>query len=215
MSGARWRRWLANAVDTVSIYLPLLLMGVLAALTYWLVRSTPLFEPPGPKPPVKQTPDYVVYDFALRVFAPDGNLRRVITGVEARHYPATERLEVDNVRIVSWSPDARVTQSSARKGLTNADGTEVQLLGEARVLRPGGQGPAKDSPSLEYSGEFLHVFTDTEQVKSHLPVTLKRNNDVFTANEMTYDNLQRVGELTGRVRAVIQPPSASSKGANP
>jgi lipopolysaccharide export system protein LptC len=204
------RHWLAAAVDAVSIYLPVVLMGVLAGLTYWLVRSTPPLEPAGPKPAARQTPDYIVYDFALRAFAPDGALQRVITGSEARHFPARAQFEVDEVRLVALSPERRVTVASARTALSNNDGTEVQLMGDAVVRRPAGQGEAKDSPLIEYRGEFLHVFTDTEQVKSHLPVTLRRDNDIFTGNEMTYDNLKRVGELSGQVRAVIQPRSAPS-----
>jgi lipopolysaccharide export system protein LptC len=203
------RRWLIDAVDAVSIYLPVVLMGILAALTYWLVRSTPLLEPAGPKPASRQTPDYIVYDFALQAFAPDGALQRVITGTEARHFPARAQFEVDGVRLVALNPQRVVTQASARTALSNSDGTEVQLMGDAVVRRPAGQGETRDSPLIEYRGEFLHVFTDTERVKSHLPVTLRRDNDVFTANEMTYDNLQRVGELSGRVRAVIQPRSAT------
>lgn len=202
------RRWLAEAVDAVSIYLPVVLMALLAAMTYWLVRSTPLFEPASAKPPPRQTPDYTVHDFTLRAFAADGAPRRVITGTEARHFPAQEQFEVDGVRLVAMGADGRLTQASARQGVSNKDGSEVQLRGNAVVRRPPGQGAAKDSPLMEYRGEFLHVFTDTEQVKSHLPVVLVRNADVFTGDQLDYDNLARVGELTGRVRAVLQPRGA-------
>jgi lipopolysaccharide export system protein LptC len=60
-------------------------------------------------------------------------------------------------------------------------------------------------PRMEFRGEFLHAFLDTERVKSHLPVELTRGSDRFTADGMDYDNLSQVMELRGRVRGVLVP----------
>jgi lipopolysaccharide export system protein LptC len=60
-------------------------------------------------------------------------------------------------------------------------------------------------PRLEFRGEFLHVFTDTERVKSHQPVVLARGPDTFSADSMDYDNLSGVANLQGRVRGVLVP----------
>jgi lipopolysaccharide export system protein LptC len=58
---------------------------------------------------------------------------------------------------------------------------------------------------MEFRGEFLHAFVNTERVKSHKPVTLIRGNDQVTADTLDYDNLDRVVELNGRVRGVLTP----------
>jgi lipopolysaccharide export system protein LptC len=58
---------------------------------------------------------------------------------------------------------------------------------------------------MEFRGEFLHVFLDTERVKSHKPVELTRGTDRFTADNLDYDNLDQVLELRGRVRGVLVP----------
>ena len=50
-------------------------------------------------------------------------------------------------------------------------------------------------PRLEFRGEFLHAFLDTERVKSHKPVTLTRGDDRFTADSLDFDNLDRVLDL--------------------
>jgi lipopolysaccharide export system protein LptC len=60
-------------------------------------------------------------------------------------------------------------------------------------------------PSLEFRGEFLHAFMETERIKSHKPVTLTRGGDQFTADSMDYDNVDRVMDLRGRVRGVLTP----------
>ena len=46
---------------------------------------------------------------------------------------------------------------------------------------------------MEFRGEFLHAFVNTERVRSHQPVVLIRGNDRFTADSLDYDNLDRVG----------------------
>jgi lipopolysaccharide export system protein LptC len=67
------------------------------------------------------------------------------------------------------------------------------------------QGQAR--PRMEFRGEFLHAFLDTERVKSHKPVELTRGTDRFTADSLEYDNLDQVVELRGRVRGVLMPGS--------
>ena len=57
-------------------------------------------------------------------------------------------------------------------------------------------------------GEFLHVFVNTERVKSHKPVILTHGSDQFTGETLDYDNLDRVMELKGRVRGVLMPNAA-------
>jgi hypothetical protein len=56
----------ALLLDHLSIYLPVILMGVLALGTYWLVRTTPVFRRPQQAP--RHEPDYFMRDFAVKTF---------------------------------------------------------------------------------------------------------------------------------------------------
>lgn len=188
--------------EHVSIYLPVLLMAALALGTWWLVRN-------APKPLVAATdqtastdPDYTMVAFSVHQFDAQGRLQSVITGDEARHFPATDFLEVDSVRTRSIAPDGTVTLTSGQRGISNGDGSEVQLWGDAQVLRtPVGQ----PHNQMRVEGEFLHAWTQEERVRSHLPVVLVRGNNRFEGDSLDYDNLSQVVELKGRVQGVIQP----------
>ncbi|TXT41528.1 MAG: hypothetical protein FD135_159 [Comamonadaceae bacterium] len=192
--------------ERLALYLPVLLMGVLAMATYWLVRNTPTPSQPEPAAAVVHEPDYVMRKFAVKTYAANGQLKSDVTGVEARHFPDTDTLEIDQAHIRSFNEQGRLTTATARRAVTNGDASEVQLIGSAQVVRAEiKDDKGKIQPSLTFNGEFLHAFMNTERVKSHKPVELTRGKDRFTAESMDYDNLERVMLLRGRVRGQLVP----------
>lgn len=200
------RQALALVWDKVAIYLPVLLMGLMALGTYWLARSTPGIAPAQEQRALGHEPDYFMRGFSVKTFDAAGRLKSEVFGVEGRHYPDTDTLEIDQPRIRSFSEQGELTVATAQRAITNADGSEAQLIGDAVVTREGRAGGGGDeAAALEFRGEFLHVFAHTERVTSHKPVTLTRGGDQFTAQTMEYDNLDRVMDLRGRVRGVLVP----------
>ena len=200
--------------DRLAVYLPLLLMGLMAMTTYWLVRNTPVMGEAELEAAPRHVPDYFMRDFSVKVFGDDGKLKSEMVGIEGRHYPDTDTLEIDQPRIRILGAEGRVTTAVAARGLINADGSEAQLFDKAVVVREASttaQGVAV--PRSELQSDFLHLFANTEQVRSHLPVVLVRGaGDRFTAqNGMDYDNLDRVMQLTGRVRGTLLPPKDKNR----
>ena len=193
--------WTSRIVDTVSTYLPVLLMAVLALGTWWLVKNTPVLDDARRAAPLRHEPDYTMRQFTVQRFAAHGALRVQIEGDELRHYPDTDTLEIDNPRIRATGTDGRITLASAKHALANGDGSEVQLSGGARVLREA----SGTDEAIEFRGEFLHAFLATERVRSHLPVIVTQGATEIRADGMSYDNLSRIVEFKGRVRAVLTP----------
>ena len=203
--------WRMRVLDAAATYLPLLLMGLLVLGTWWLVKNTPMADPQSPAAPPRHEADYQMSNFVVQRFAADGAMLMQIEGRRMRHYPDTNTLEIDDARIRAISPDGRVTLARANRALSNGDGSEVQLMGAAQVLRDGVGG---DVPT-EFRSEFLHFFRATERVSSHLPVTVRRGASEFRADAVEYDHLARVIELKGRVRAVFAPPPAAGRTSRP
>ena len=195
--------------DRVTLYLPIILMGWFALGTYWLVRSTPLLLLHGQEAQERHEPDYFMRNFSVKSFDGAGRLKTEVIGTDARHFPDSNTLEIDFVRIRSFGDEGGVTVASARSAVTNADATEVQLFGEARVVRePTADKMAQVQPSMEFRSEFLHAFMETERFFSDKPVELLRGNDRFTADSMEFDNRKRVMNLKGRVKGTLLPAPA-------
>lgn len=200
--------------DQLSAWLPALLMGLFALGTWWLVRSAPQLDgPEAPRLPSHE-PDYFMHDFAVQTFDATGQLKTRITGAQGHHYPDTDTLEVQNPRLQAWGRQGERTTATAQRALANGDGSEVQLFGQARVVReslpsaPGQPAP----PPVEFRGEHLHAFVEQERVSASQPVEITRGPDRFTGDRFDYDHASGVARLEGRVRGTIAPrPRAAGK----
>lgn len=192
--------WHLRLRDVVSAYLPLLLMALVALGTWWLVKNTP--TAPGPTVPmaVRHDPDYTMSKFAIERFDRSGRLHLRVEGERLRHFPDTDRYEIDDARIVATAPDGRVTRASARQALGNGDLSEVQLIGGAQV-----RSELPDARPLEMRSEFLHAYLVTERVATHVPVQVRVASDLVTAAGLVYDHGARKLDLKGPLRSTLQP----------
>jgi len=203
---------LRQLLDRLTLYLPLLLMGGLALSTYWLTHTGTGVAVARPAAAVRHLPDYFMREFSVQTFDAQGRLKSVVSGAEARHFADTDTLEIDQALIRSYDEAGRLTTASARQAISNSDGSEVRLMGGARVVRAAvvsSQG--KPQPELTFAGEFLHAFVKDQRVVSDQPVVLTRGADRFSAARLDFDNRQRVVQLDGRVQGVLaastSPPS--------
>lgn len=192
-----WPRRLLGALVS---FLPLLLMLLLALGSWWLVKNSPGPLEPGAETPLRTDPDYTMTDFAIERFDVRGALKLRLEGAVLRHLPATDRIEIDDVRIRAISPDGRVTQARARRAVANGDGSEVQLIGEAIVS----SNDAKGTP-LVMRSEFLHAFLLTERVLSNQPVVVVHGGTEMRANGLAYDHATQKLDLGGPSRLSLPP----------
>ena len=190
--------WHLRLRDALSSYLPLLLMALLALATWWLVKNSPRAPGAQAERPVSAEPDYTMSQFAIERFDAGGRLKLRIEGARLRHFPDTDRMEIDDVQIRAYAPDGRVTHASAKRALGNGDGSELQLLGGAEVTSPGAPGG-----DLVMRSEFLHAFAAVERIKSHLPVRVRLGGTEMTAAGIDYDHAARRLELKGPLRTVL------------
>ena len=89
-------------------------------------------------------------NFSVKNFQPNGDLSSEVFGKEARHYPDTDTLEVDQGRMaLHFRPRAWSRTAPPIAACRNGDGSEIQLFGDAVIIRdaanrPGRAGPCRD-----------------------------------------------------------------------
>jgi lipopolysaccharide export system protein LptC len=192
--------WSLRLRELFSTYLPLLVMALLVLASWWLVKNSPRNEAPEADRAISHDPDYTMTHFALERFDASGRMKLRIEGERLRHFPAEDRIEIDQARIRAIAPDGRITLASAHQAVGNGDGSEVQLLGAAEVNSSDSAGVP-----LVMQGDFLHAFLVAERVQSHLPVRVHYGGTDLTAAGLLYDHAARRLDLTGPMHAVLTP----------
>jgi lipopolysaccharide export system protein LptC len=196
-------RAIARGWDRITPSLPVVLMATLALLTYMLARQTPGLLEPRPARAPGSDPDYFLKDFSIKTFDDQGRLRSELQGSAGRHFPDVDVIEVERPRIRAYNLRGEPTVATAQRALSNGDGTQVQLIGDAVVVREAtGSGPGARQ-RLEIRSEFLHVYTETEQLRTDKPVQILRGADRYSGDRLAFSNLDQQLQLQGRVRASI------------
>jgi lipopolysaccharide export system protein LptC len=192
---------LRRLLDQLSVYLPLILMGVLALGSWWLVRSMPDMVYADDNKPVRKEPDYRLEQFWVKSFDASGRMTREVGGDAGRHYPEVDELHIDKVRIRAESEKGVKIHANALTGIATGDGERITLIGQALVVREADA----QSPRTELSGERLLALPKQERLLSSDPVRITRLRDVFTAQTLNFNSQTGEYQLEGRVRGLLAP----------
>lgn len=184
----------------LSSYFPLVVLGLLAAGTWWLARHAPKPAGESRPPALRQEPDYTAQRVLLQRFDAAGRLAVQIEGDQVRHYPATDTLEVDTVRLATTGVDGRRTLATAKQAMAAGDNSRYSLEGGARVVSTGADGQA-----VEMEGEHLLVLAPERRVRADRPVVVRQGGSVLHADAMEFDERTQQVTLHGSVRAQLLP----------
>ena len=180
--------------------LPLLLMGLLALGSWWLVRHAPRQSTAAPVTEVRHVPDYWLDNFEAERFDVQG--RRVLTlrGQHLQHFQDTQDVRIDALTLKGDLPDGRGVTADARQAWMDDPGVNVRLEGQALVssTRPG------EAP-IRFQGEQLTLQTRRHDVVADKPARVVQGGNTFHAEAMHFDGTTRVLVLTGPARAVFTP----------
>jgi len=196
----RQEAWGHRLRQLFGTYLPLLMMSLLACLTWWLARLSP--GAPGERPPaaIRHDPDYTAQRVMLQRFNPEGRLVAQVEGEQVRHYPDSDEMEVDTVRVSTTGPDGRRTQATARQAVAAGDNSRYSLEGGARVVSTG-----VDGHVVEIEGEHLLVLATERRVRADRPVTVRQGGSQLIADGMDFDETTQQVTLHGHVHGMLLP----------
>lgn len=187
--------WSVRLRGLLATYLPLLLMALLALGTWWLVKNSP--KPAAPRGPaeVRHVVDYSLQTFTVERFDAAGRRVLRMEGERLSHYPDTDEVEIDTVKLLANGPDGRETRATARHAVAAGDGSQVRLEGGAQVTStlPG-------SLPVDIRGDHLMALVREQRVVADRPVTVTQGRSVFTADALEHNQATGQLLLKGRVR---------------
>lgn len=195
----------AGAGRTATLF-PLLLAGLLAGMTYWLeIASRP---PAGARDgKSRHDPDYIVENFMVQRFGPEGNLQHTLRASAMRHYPDDDSTIVIAPGL-TWHRRS-VAHIVAHEAHLDKEGRHVQLIGDVRMVRAGTQG----NPETVLSTARLDIWPDDEIASNSAPVTIIQGRSRIDGNGLRLDNKTATFTLLGPVNGLFH--RAAALVANP
>lgn len=176
--------------------LPLILLTLLAALTFWLERASRGDDNDNIKG--RHDPDFVVDNFTLRRFNLDGGLQHSLSAKKMQHYPDDDSTSVFDPALTFFG-NSSPTRLSAQQARISKDGKQVRLSNDVRVVREA----SADHPELLVSTAEMVVYPDDEIARSSVPVSITQGHSVITGSGMEVDNRTQTYTLMGPVQGRI------------
>jgi lipopolysaccharide export system protein LptC len=182
------RAWslLRNALDRATIYLPIILTAAVALGTYWLVRNAPkLLEPTAKAAPSHEHRLFHARVHRSRTTCPTVTCAANFTARKAGTTPTPTPPKSTRCACDPSPRGLHRPRHGQPRPLEFRRQRDPAFRQRHRHPRSGVAANGKSTPRLEFRGEFLHAFLDTERVTSNKPVTLIRGTDQFTADTST------------------------------
>ena len=193
-----WR----NRLEALLAFLPMILLAILLWGSVWLVRNAPKPVSGAVVAETSHEPDYFANNFTLKTYSLQGDLKSFLQGTSSVHFPDTLTNLIEQPVVHSISLSGRLTTAVAKRSLSNEDGSEIQLIGQA-VVHKQGLGPQEQAMTLR--SEFIHLFANTDSLVTYAPVKIERGDNRFQGNGLTADNLNQRFLLQGQVKVLLVP----------
>jgi len=177
--------------------LPLILLTLLAALTFWLDQTTHVDEQRS-NGKERHDPDFIVDRFTVRRYDTDGHLQHLLTADKMLHYTDDDSTEVTAPALRTFSNGRRTDVTSLRAWL-GPEGKELRLKDDVRVVQ---EATATEPATLLTTSEMI-VYPDEEIARSSAPVTITQGSSVINGTGFDADYKLRVYKLQGRAQALI------------
>ncbi|MEA1888513.1 MAG: LPS export ABC transporter periplasmic protein LptC [Pseudomonadota bacterium] len=109
---------------------------VLVGITAWM-QSDLLGEPVNEEQVITEShdPDYYIENFSAVGMDTDGNRQYVLEAERMVHFPDDDTSLLDKPHVIQYEPGNAPTHIYAETGWVSANGDEVKLTGNVRVIR--------------------------------------------------------------------------------
>jgi len=185
-------------LDTQSL-LPLVMLSLLAALTFWLDRAAQV-EVRGNDGKTRHDPDFIVDQFTVRKFKPSGKLQYSLVAQKMLHYPDDDTTDISQPQLIYFGHPQQL-RISAKRAAVGKDGDVVHLIDDVKVVRDAAPG----DPQLTISTSTMTVYTEDEIASTKDPVTIRHGASIVRGVGMEINNLKQTTRLLSGIQGIIFP----------
>ena len=200
-------------LSRLNILLPLVLLSLLALLSFWINTSV---QQPSKKldGSSRHDPDYKVENFVTRKTDINGQLCYMLASVDMTHYPDDQSTLLTRPKFTQYATDVKdgqfYTQIEGLTGHVTENGKQIVLKDNVKVYRPAYNGKGE----MTMTTSQLTLLPDEEIAKTDLPVVITQSPKTkVTAVGMVFNKKNKTIQLLKKVKVHYENPIAAEKNA--
>ena len=201
-------------VDRLIAWSPVLLLGSLAALTYWLDAQVqlPAARRDGSS---RHDPDLFLVNFRAVNYDESGKPRESLAAVRANHFPDDETTELSKPRIRITQADKPPFEVTSDRAKISGDREHAYFTGNVQATREAENAATtkgrEAAGPLTLSTEYLHVIPKQEKADTDRAVTIREPRGIIEAVGLELDNKTKTLKLKSKVQGSFEPRALPAK----
>lgn len=187
--------------------MPLILMGILTLITFWLVKKSNAPEGEVLERVRLHEPDYVITNGTLSALNEAGNTKYRVLGKKVIHYDDDASIDIVTPRMRLFQPDKAPVTVKADTGHLDGDLTILDLIDNAQIFRPAQAATATEPATLRMLAQssYFRVLINDDIIETDRPIRLEQGMSVMNSNEGgSFNNVDQSMVLSGQVRGRIE-----------
>jgi lipopolysaccharide export system protein LptC len=197
--------------DRLIAWSPLVLVALLAALTFWLDRRVQPMAGGG-DPSARHDPDFMIEGFSALKMNPDGTRRYALQAKRLVHYPDDNSSQLENPYLTYFDYERAPVSVRSETAELARGGDEVFFRGNVQVIRAA----YAENQELGLFTSYLHVIPDRDFADTDKPVRIVDGNSTVNSVGLEFDNSTRQIRLLSQVKAhYVLPKRPEKKSSRP
>jgi lipopolysaccharide export system protein LptC len=187
--------------------MPLILMGTLTLVTFWLVKKNTPAEKSAIERVRLHEPDYIITNGALSALDEFGNTKYRVLGKRVIHYDDDASIDIETPRMRLFPPAKSPITVKADMGHLDGDLTILDLMYNAEIYRPQQAASATEParPHMLARSSYFKVLINDDIIETNKPITLEQGFSVIQATDGgKFNNIEQSMVLSGQVRGRIE-----------
>ena len=187
--------------------MPLILMGTLTLLTFWLVQKVTPPEKSSLERVRLHEPDYTITNGALSALNEMGNTKYRVLGNKVIHYDDDASIDILTPRIRLFQLDKAPVTVKSDTGHLDGDLTILDLIDNASIFRPAQAATSSQAATLRMlaSSTYFKVLINDDIIETNKPITLEQGISIMQSTEGgKFNNIEQSMTLLGQVKGRIE-----------
>ena len=187
--------------------MPLILMGTLTLVTFWLVQKVTPPEKSSLERVRLHEPDYIINDGALSALNEFGNTKYRILGKKVTHYDDDASIDILTPRMRFFQLDKAPVTVKSDAGHLDGDLTILDLIDNASIFRPAQAATSSQPATLRMlaSSTYFKVLINDDIIETNRPITLEQGISIMQSTEGgKFNNIEQSMTLSGQVKGRIE-----------